>query len=187
VSEYRRYYVDGAMVFFTLVTHQRRKLFEEELARKCLREALETVRKKRPFSVDAVVLLPDHLHMIWTLPADDGDFSLRWRRIKAEFTESYLAAGGLEGQRSASRRKRKERGIWQRRFWDHVIRDELDFERHLDYIHFNPVKHGYVPCPRDWPYSSFQRWVERGVYEPNWGCPEKGVLKFDDLDETAME
>ena len=105
----------------------------------------------------------------------------------AEFTETYLAAGGHEGMLSTSRRKRKERGIWQRRFWDHVIRDELDFERHLDYIHYNPVKHGYVQCPCDWPYSSFQRWVERGVYESNWGCTEISDLKFDDLDETAME
>jgi putative transposase len=98
-----------------------------------------------------------------------------------------LAAGGHEGIRSVSRRKRKERGIWQRRFWDHVVRDDLDFERHLDYLHYNPVKHGYVPCPRDWPYSSFQCWVERGVYEPNWGCAETGALKFGDLEESAME
>ena len=187
MPEYRRYYTDGAMVFFTVVAHERRKLFEEELARKCLREALAKIQAKRPFTIDAVVLLPDHLHMIWTLPKEDGDFSLRWRRIKAEFTDRYLEAGGVEGERSVSRCKRKERGIWQRRFWDHVIRDELDFERHLDYIHYNPVKHGYVKCPRDWPYSSFQRWVERGVYEPNWGCAEAAALRLDDLDETAME
>ena len=187
MPEYRRYYVDGAMVFFTLVTHGRRKLFDEELARSCLHNALVTVGKKRPFTIDAVVLLPDHLHMIWTLPAGDGDFSVRWRRIKSEFTKCYLSAGGHEGPRSSSRRKRNERGIWQRRFWDHVIRDELDFERHLDYIHYNPVKHGLVQNACDWPYSSFQRWVERGVYEPNWGSAETSVLKFDDLDEPAME
>jgi putative transposase len=168
LSEYRRYYVDGAIVFFTLVTLERRKLFDEELAGKCLHDAIATIRTKRPFTIDAVVLLPDHLDMLWTLPADDGDFSVRWRRIKSEFTESYLAAGGHEGTRSVSRRKRKERGIWQRRFWDHVVRDDLDFERHLDYIHYNPVKHRYVPCPRDWPYSSFQRWVERGVRAQVW-------------------
>jgi putative transposase len=144
-------------------------------------------RSDRDDSGEAAVLLPDRLHMLWTLPADDGDFSVRWRRFKSEFTENYLAAGGREGARSVSRQKRKKRGIWQRRFWEHVVRDDLDFERHLDYIHCNPVKHGYVPCPRDWPYWSFQRWVERGVYEPNWGCAETGTLKFDDLDETAME
>jgi putative transposase len=187
MSEYRRHYVPGAMVFFTVVTHERRKLFEYELARRCLREAIAVVRAKRPFTMDAIVVLPDHLHTIWTLPENDNDFSVRWRRIKAEFTERFLAAGGQEGERSASRLKRKERGIWQRRFWDHVIRDELDFERHLDYIHFNPVKHGYAKGPRDWPFSSFQRWVDFGVYEANWGCTESDSLKFDDLDETAME
>ena len=187
MSEYRRYYVEGAMVFFTLVTHHRRKLFDEEFARKCLREAIATVRQKRPFTIDAVVLLPDHFHMIWTLSTNDGDFSLRWRQIKAQFTETYLAAGGTEGPRSASRQKRKERGIWQRRFWDHVIRDELDFERHLDYIHYNPVKHGYVTCPNEWPYSSFQRWVKCGVYETDWSCSNDKELVFDDLEETAME
>jgi len=187
MSNYRRYYVPGAMVFFTVITHQRRKLFAEERARKCLRNAIAEVRKTRPFDINAVVLLPDHLHMLWTLPADDGDFSVRWRLIKSEFTERYLQAGGREGVLSASRKKRGERGIWQRRFWDHVIRNELDFERHLDYIHYNPAKHGYVTCSRDWPYSSFDRWGQRGVYDPHWGCAGKGVLTFEDLDETAME
>ena len=187
MSIYRRYYVAGAMVFFTLVAHQRRKLFAEQRARTCLREAINEVRKTLPFVIDAVVLLPDHMHMLWTLPASDGDFSVRWRRIKSEFTERYLKAGGREGVRSISRKKRKERGIWQRRFWDHVIRDDCDFERHLDYIHYNPVKHGYVSCPRDWPYSSFDSWVKLGVYDPSWGCVDNGVLTFEDLDETAME
>ncbi len=114
------------------MTHERRKLFDEELARQCLHDAIATIRTKRPFTIDAVVLLPDHLHMLWTLPADDGDFSVGWRRIESEFTESYLAAGGHEGARTVSRRKRKERGIWQRRFWDYVVRDDLDFERHFD-------------------------------------------------------
>ena len=187
MPEYRRYYVPGAMVFFTLVTHERRKLFDEELARRCLREAILNIQQVRPFTIDALVLLPDHLHTIWTLPEDDCDFSVRWRQIKGDFTARYRLAGGTEGTRSKSRQKRRERAIWQRRFWDHVIRDEDDFERHLDYIHYNPVKHGLVECPRDWPHSTFHRWVERGVYEPDWGCAKKGVLEFDDLEETAME
>jgi putative transposase len=112
---------------------------------------------------------------------------MRWRRIKEEFTEKYLAEGGEEGHTSSSRVRRKERGIWRRRFWEHTIVDETDFERHVDYIHYNPVKHGLVACPRDWPYSSFQRWVQREAYPPDWGGAEHGPIRFDDLDETAME
>jgi len=187
MPEYRRYYFPGAMVFFTLVVHERRPIFAEPLARACLHEAIVEIQKSRPFTIDAIVLLPDHLHRLWTLPADDGNFSLRWKRIKEEFTKRYLAAGGREGTRSPSRTSRQERGIWQRRFWDNVIRDEVDFERHLDYIHYNPVKHGYVDCPHDWPFSSFHRWVGRGVYPRTWGCKSGGGLIFDDLDVTAME
>jgi putative transposase len=153
MPEYRRHYIPGAMVFFTVITHEKRPLFTEPLARTCLRQAIEKIRKTRPFALDAIVLLPDHLHTLWTLPVSDGNFSVRWRRIKEEFTEQYLLAGGQESPRSASRQRRQERGIWQRRFWEHIIRDEVDFERHLDYIHYNPVKHGLVACPRDWPFS----------------------------------
>ncbi len=154
------------------------------MARTCLHTAISKIRAKRPFTLDAIVLLPDHLHAIWTLPDDDGDFSVRWRRIKEEFSKLYLRAGGQEGERSPSRKKRQERGFWQRRFWEHVIRDESDFERHLDYIHYNPVKHEYVASPADWSYSSFHQWVERGVYAANWASADAGNLKFDDLDET---
>ena len=158
------------MVFFTVVTHERAPLFECERARNCLHEAIAHVRDRFPFSLDAIVLLPDHLHAIWTLPSDDPNYSTRWRRIKEEFTRRYLKAGGLEGTRSTSRLIRGERAVWQRRFHDHVLRDGDDFERHLDYIHYNAVKHGYVSRPCDWPYSSFLRWVDRGVYPLNWAC-----------------
>ena len=99
----------------------------------------------------------------------------------------YLEAGGQEGYRSESRQRRKERGVWQRRFWEHTVKDESDLERHFDYIHYNPVKHGLVESPRDWPYSSFHRWVRLGVYPNDWGCSKYGQLKFDDLEETALE
>src|SRR5262245_5704807 len=187
MSSYRRYFVPGGTFFFTVVTHERRRFLTEPLSRRCLREGLETVRAGRPFEIVAIVLLPAHIHTIWTLPGGDADFSVRWKRIKEEFTERYLGAGGEEGCRSNSRRRRQERGVWQRRFWEHTIKDENDLERHFDYIHYNPVKHGLVKCPRDWPYSSFHRWVQLGVYPPDWGRSEHGALKFEDLDETAME
>jgi putative transposase len=169
------------------VAHQRRPFLTDPLARRCLREAVAAVRRKRPFEIVAWVLLPDHLHTIWTLPSGDDKYATRWRRIKEEFTEAWLAAGGSEGPRSRSRLARNERGIWQRRFWEHTCEDEHDFERHFDYIHYNAVKHGYVACPRDWPHSTFHRWAKCGVYEPRWGCASDGRLDFDDLDETAME
>jgi putative transposase len=134
-----------------------------------------------------MVLLPDHWHALLTLPPGDDGFSVRLRRIKEEFTRSYLANGGSEGQVSVSRAKKHERGIWQRRSWEHVIRDEHDFDRHFDYIHYNPVKHGYVRSPADWPHSTFLRWVQYGVYDREWGSASRVALDFSDLDETAME
>ena len=112
------------------------------------------------------MILPDHLHCLWRLPPDDDDFPLRWRLLKAGFS-SRLAPGEYISQ---SRQRKGERGIWQRRYWEQVIRDERDFQRHLDYIHYNPVKHGYVPAAKDWPYSSFHRWVKRGVYPVDWAA-----------------
>jgi putative transposase len=187
MPNYRRFTLPGATVFFTVVTYQRRRFLAEPLARRCLRRAIDVVRERHPIKVQAIVLLPDHLHTIWVLPPADSDYALRWRRIKEGFTERFLAEGGVEGERSPSRRAREERAVWQRRFWEHTIQDDEDFERHVDYIHYNPVKHGLVPCPRDWPFSSFSRWVQQGHYETDWGCSSQGPLRFDDLDETAME
>jgi putative transposase len=129
-----------------------------------LRDAFRAVKKAHPFDIDAMVVLPDHLHAIWTLPQGDHDFSLRWRQIKAAFS----VALDKEERISRSRARKQERGIWQRRFWEHVIRDEPDFERHVDYIHHNPVKHGYVPRVMDWPYSSFHRYVRQGILPSDW-------------------
>jgi putative transposase len=188
MPNYRRFTVPGATVFFTVVTHERRRFLTDPLARRCLRAAFQVVRARYPFEIPAMVLLPDHLHALWVLPPGDSSYAMRWRRIKEEFTERFLSEGGEEGRRSASRELRKERGVWQRRVWEHTILDDGDFERHCDYIHYNPVKHGLVACPRDWACSSFQRWVRRQVYPSDWGCsshaPPTGL---DSLNDTAME
>jgi putative transposase len=187
MSNYRRLYIPGGTIFFTVVTHMRRPFLTDEMARSCLHEAIEKVQVRHPFQIRAIVLLPDHLHTLWTLPECDADYSARWKRLKEEFTRRFLQAGGKEGIRSPSRLRRKERGIWQRRYWEHAIQDETDLERHFDYIHYNPVKHGLVKSPRDWPWSSFHRWVREGIYTDDWGCVQNGPLRFDDLDESAME
>ena len=175
MPNYRRWYVPGGTYFFTVVTAGRRPFLTMPLARRVLHDAIEAIRSKHPFDVTAIVLLPDHLHAIWTLPDGDTAYSLRWSRIKAEFTRKFLLAGGVEGGRSASRVRRRERGIWQRRFWEHVCRDEDDLKRFLDYLHWNPVKHGLVQRVKDWRWSSFQRYVDLGEYDLEWGtadpCP----------------
>lgn len=187
MPNYRRSQIAGGTYFFTVVTYRRRRLLTGELGRQCLRSAIEKVRLTYPFEMPASILLPEHLHAIWTLPRGDHDYSTRWRRIKEEFTRAWFAAGGTEASLTTSRRSRNERGIWQRRFWEHTIEDEDDLRRHIDYIHYNAVKHGEAKCPKDWPYSTFEKWVDAGAYEANWGCTNMGVLKFEDLRETAME
>src|SRR5690606_19583253 len=136
MPDFRRWYVPGGTYFFTLVTHERRPLFLSELARRLLRESLQAQKEKRPFEIVAMCLLPDHLHAVLTLPPGDADYSVRWRRIKEDFTEHWLASGGDEGSLSDSRRKRKERGVWQRRFWEHTVRDDADLHRCVDYTHW---------------------------------------------------
>jgi putative transposase len=141
----RRAFRPGGTFFFTLVTYGRRPFLCDELARTLLREAIEACRAVLPFTILAFVLLPDHLHAMWTLPPGDSDYSSRWKRIKKAFTRTWIAAGEWEGDVSDSRRRNRRRGVWQRRFCErqfreHVIRDNDDFERHLNDIHFNPVK-----------------------------------------------
>ena len=175
MPEYRRAFAPGATFFFTLVTNFRQPIFAKRRAVALLRAAFGEVRARHPFAIDAAVVLPDHIHTIWTLPPNDTDFSTRWRRVKGCFTRLFLKGGGSESGRSASRRKQDERGIWQRRFWEHVIRDECDLERHMDYIHYNPVKHGLASCPHAWAYSSFHRWVRRAAYDADWACVCRGI------------
>lgn len=165
--QYRRSYIPGGSFFFTLVTEKRRPILASAEAIETLRAAMRKVRQARPFDINAMVVLPDHLHCVWTLPPGDADFSTRWRLIKTGFTKH--CDPDLRGILNASRLSRGEQAIWQHRLWEHVIRDEIDFERHVDYIHYNPVKHGLVASPIDWQYSSFRKYVEAGIYPANWG------------------
>ena len=158
------------MFFFTLVTHRRRCLFSNAEACQWLRQAIAAEKTQHPFDLTAIVLLPDHLHCVWKLSESDSDYSKRWGRIKSNFTKLWLAHGGGENQVSQTRGRHRERGIWQKRFWEHRIRDEEDFMRHVNYIHFNPVKHGLARCPHEWRSSSFAGWVEDGFYNRGWLC-----------------
>ncbi len=199
---YIRAYIPGGTFFFTPVTYRRHPLFRQPAARRALREAIQHVRADRPFTIHAFALMPDHLHMVWTLPPGDADFSTRWRLIK-HFTTRHLGRVGLLGSRrvghdppynaeqSPSRQKKHERPVWQRRFWEHVVRDEGEFPRLCDYIHYNPVKHGYARCPHAWPYSSFRRFVHAKLYPADWCCMCKGPLPskpdFSDIDDISGE
>jgi len=159
---YRRYFVPGGTFFFTVTLADRRsKVLVDRID--LLRNALRVARRERPFVIDAIVILPDHLHSIFTLPPDDSDFSGRWWRIKGHFSSALIDAS-IELKRSPN----GDLALWQRRFWEHTIRDEGDFARHVDYIHFNPVKHGLVQRVRDWPYSSFHRYVKEGILPDDW-------------------
>lgn len=166
MTAYRRARITGATWFFTLNLAERRnnRLLMENID--ALRHIMRKVKADHPFDIDAIVILPDHIHCIWTLPEGDSDYSTRWALIKAGFSRGILS----DERRSESRRKRGERGLWQRRFWEHRIRDELDYQRHVDYIHWNPVKHGWVQPVMDWEYSSFRAFVERGIYPADWAC-----------------
>ncbi|MDA9422979.1 transposase [Bradyrhizobium sp. CCBAU 53380] len=151
------------MFFFTIVLADRSSTLLVDQADR-LRRIYQTVFRRRPFETVAICILPDHLHAIWALPEDDQDFSSRWNLIKGGFSR------GLEpGKRSISKLRKREKGIWQRRYWEHAIRDDADLERHVDYIHFNPVKHGLVKRVRDWSLSSFHRHVEQGTLPVDWG------------------
>jgi len=166
--QYRRTFIPGGSYFFTLVTYQRRKLFVDEKTIEILREAFRQVRAKRLFTLDAMVLLPDHLHCIWTLPPGDADFATRWRLIKTWFSKHCDAS--LRITPTDSRAKKAQQALWQHRYWEHLLRDETDFAHHVDYIHYNPVKHSYAQRPMDWPYSSFRRYVEQGILPEDWGA-----------------
>ncbi len=165
MTEYRRAYFPDASWFFTVNLAQRRNNCRLLDNIDLLREAFEYTKQRHPLRMDAVVILPEHLHCIWTLPPEDSNISLRWNLLKGYFSRNIA-----KGERiSASRRSRRERGIWQRRFWEHLLRDEVDFNRHVDYIHWNPVKHGWVKRAADWPHSSFHRYVQQGIYTAEWG------------------
>ncbi|MFI3191121.1 transposase [Crenothrix sp. D3] len=163
MTNYRRYRINGGTYFFTVnLAERQRSLLTERVD--SLREAFREVKNAHPFVIDAVVILPEHLHTIWTLPQGDDDFSLRWRQIKSAFSRAIEKDERI----SNSRLRKQERGVWQRRFWEHAIRDEQDFNRRVDYIHINPVKHGYVKRAADWQFSSFHRYVKLGILSADW-------------------
>ena len=164
---YRRNFVPGGTYFFTVTLRDRSsRLLVERIDD--LRAAYARVQRDRPFTTDAIVVLPEHLHCIWTLPEGDADYSGRWRAIKSRFTMACRKAG-LPMLKDSS----GAYNVWQRHFWEHTIRDERDFENHVAYIHFNPVKHGHASRPVDWPHSSIHNYIERGVLNADWAiAPE---------------
>ncbi|WP_412757971.1 REP-associated tyrosine transposase [Legionella bozemanae] len=168
---YRRVINPGGTYFFTVNLQNRKsqlliKYIDE------LRAVFRHAKNHHPFAIDAIVILPDHLHMIMTLPENDGNFSLRWNLIKGIFSRQLPSQEFI----SPIQKNRRERGIWQKRFWEHLIRDELDFEHHVNYIHYNPVKHGHVKHPVDWPYSSIHQFIRDGIIPPHWTSPIQQTL-----------
>ena len=172
MSEYRRLYQPGGSYFFTVVTHQRIKILSlpEHISR--LKSSFAKVMEKHPYTMEAFVILPDHIHCLWRMPPSDSNYSIRWRLIKGYFSNGF----------NDPVNKRGEKEIWQRRFWEHLLRDDEDWRRHMDYIHYNPVKHGYVENPGDWPHSSFRQAVKDGLYAPDWGTEEPGSISRMDLE-----
>src|SRR6266540_861424 len=163
MTNYRRNFIPGGSYFFTVNLAERRsRILTEHIA--LLRGAFRDTRARHPFTIEAIVVLPDHLHAVWTLPEGDNDFAMRWRLIKSTFSRNLPAGERVSNSRFA----KGERGIWQRRYWEHTLRDDTDFVRHVDYIHFNPVRHGYVGRVKDWPHSSFHRMVRLGHYPEDW-------------------
>jgi putative transposase len=169
MPEYRRVKTSGGTYFFTIVTHLRRPILTNEIVRLALREGIQRARQTLPFQIDAWVLLPDHLHAVLTLPPEDNNYAARWAIIKRQVSilcgKQFCEIATL----SKSKQKRKESGIWQRRYWEHQIRDDLDYQRHMNYLHWNPVKPGNVQQVADWPFSSFHRLAAAGMYPPDWG------------------
>ncbi|MHC2250623.1 putative transposase [Bradyrhizobium embrapense] len=172
---YRRNFLPGGTFFFTVTLEDRSSsLLVDNI--ELLRTAFRAARGKKPFTVDAIVILPEHLHAVMTLPSGDADFSDRWRQIKSYFTRGLVAAGA-----PLSANHRGEYALWQRRFWEHTVRNERDFERCVDYIHYNPAKHRLASSPADWPHSSLHRYIRQGVLPSDWGG--NGATDNDDFGE----
>lgn len=163
MTDYRRNFIPGGSYFFTVALAERSgRLLTDNI--ELLRCAVSDVKRELPFELIALVVLPEHLHCVWTLPAGDADYPTRWKKIKAAFSR-----GLPKGERgSASRVAKGERGIWQRRYWEHTLRNDADLRRHVDYIHYNPVRHGHVRTVREWPYSTFHQYARQGIYPTDW-------------------
>jgi putative transposase len=163
MTSYRRNFIPGGSFFFTVNLADRKlSLLTKHI--ELLREAFRETRQRHPFTIDAIVVLPEHIHAVWTMPDGDADFATRWRLIKSTFSRNLSLGDSI----SASRAAKGERGIWQRRYWEHTIRNQDDFSRHVDYVHINPLKHGLVERVSEWEASSFHRYVNLGVYPADW-------------------
>ena len=177
MPQYRRFSIAGGTYFFTVVTYRRRPILCDAPVRAALRNAIQTVRARYPFTINAWVLLPDHLHCLWTLPPDDANFAKRWALIKRHVSMTCAGEYHRPDWMTASKLKHRESTFWQRRYWEHCIYSETDFANHLNYIYINPVKHGLVSRVSDWPYSTFHRDVKNGLYPLDWA----GGMDDDDL------
>jgi len=175
MPDYRRAWHPGGTYFFTvnLLQRQGNNLLIQYVG--LLREVVRSVRQRHPFIIHGWVVLPDHMHCVIELPPDDADFATRWRLIKMEFSKALPKTE----RRSKVRLSRGERGIWQRRYWEHLIRDDADFHAHMDYVHINPLKHSLVRRVGDWPHSTFHRLVEQGVYPPDWAGGDEDLLEYE--------
>ena len=167
MASFRRVFTPGATWFFTVAAARRRHLLTDLRVISAFGTAMREARQTLPFSMPAWVILPDHLHVIWTLPENDTDYPRRWSIIKRRTSQ---LADLPPTARSCSMVARRESGLWQRRYWEHLIRDEHDLQRHVDYIHFNPVKHGYAKQASDWPHSSIHAWIARGDLPDDWSA-----------------
>ena len=179
MSHYRRANAANASYFFTVVTYRRQTFLCDEPVRAALRKAINKVRAQYPFEIDTWVLLPDHIHSIWTLPENDANFSLRWQLIKRYVTRECGAYLNRPEWLNPSKTKHQESTLWQRRFWEHQIRDEKDYQNHINYCYYNPVKHDLVKPVQDWPYSSFHKHVKLGQYSADWagaGMADSGMF-----------
>ncbi|QOZ07767.1 transposase [Bradyrhizobium sp. CCBAU 51765] len=180
MTSYRRNFVPGGSFFFTVnLADRRQSLLTANID--LLRAAFREIRRRHPFTIDAIVILPEHLHTVWTMPDGDADFATRWRQIKSAFSCSLATSEPV----SASRAARGERGIWQRRYWEHTIRNEEDYARHIDYVHINPVKHGLVKRVCDWGHSSFHRHVALGIYPTDWAGDLSKLERGADFGEPS--
>ncbi|MBD2580280.1 transposase [Oscillatoria sp. FACHB-1406] len=170
MPQYRRARISGSVIFITCVTYQRQPIFSTEENIHLLRHAIAQTRRERPFEIVGAVILPDHLHFLWQLPPDDCDYSSRVGIFKVLFTRALRGQEHPSKNLSLSRQKHRERDVWQRRFWERSLDEQQDINHYLDYIHYNPVKHQLASCPHAWQYSSFTRYVEKGLYSESWAC-----------------
>lgn len=169
MSNYVRSNIAGGCYFFTVVSYKRQTILCHPAVRAALKSAIQQVRIQYPFNIHAWVLMPDHLHCIWQLPENDNDYAKRWGMIKRSVTQQCQSLDIIKSKPSESRQKRHESGLWQRRYWEHFIRNKMDYQQHFDYTHWNPVKHGIVSKVSDWPHSTFHRYVKEEIYPEDWG------------------